>query len=189
MKIITVGRGSGNDININDPFVSQSHCQIIQDDYGQYRLVDANSKNGTFVNGIQRHGEVRLNKSDIIRIGNTTLPWLSYFAGGGTTGGGGTYTSSYTPSFTPYTPPQPPMSKPDNFLVWSILATIFCCIPFGIVAIVKSSKVDKLWYSGDYEGAQDAANSARTWFWWSFGLGLFVLIVYFIIQVCLIAAL
>lgn len=87
-------------------------------------------------------------------------------------------------------PPQPPMSsKPDNFLVWSILATIFCCLPFGIVAIVKSSTVDKLWYSGDYKGAQDAADSARTWFWWSFGVGLFVLIVYFIIQVFAIAAL
>ncbi|MGB4290272.1 MAG: CD225/dispanin family protein, partial [Dethiobacteria bacterium] len=24
----------------------------------------------------------------------------------------------------------------DDYLVWAILATIFCCLPFGIVAIV-----------------------------------------------------
>lgn len=174
MKIITVGRSSSNDVNINDPMVSRSHCQIIQDDNGRYRLVDTNSKNGTFVNGTQRHGEVQLNKSDIIRIGNTTLPWLSYFNGaGGTDVGGGTVVG----------PQQPPMqSKPDNFLVWSILATIFCCLPFGIVAIVKSSKVDKLWYVGDYEGAWDAAKSARTWFWWSFALGLVFEITYLLIS-------
>lgn len=182
MKVITVGRGSGNDVNIDDPSVSRSHCQIIQDDYGQYRLVDTNSSNGTFVNGIKRHGEVKLNKSDIIRIGNTTLPWRNYFNDvRRTTDEGGTYTPP---------PPQPPISsKPDNFLVWSILATIFCCMPFGIVAIVKSSKVDKLWYSGDYEGAQDAADSARTWFWWSFGLGILATIVTIIYYVFLFAAL
>ncbi len=147
--------------------VSRTHCQIIQDDNGRYRLVDTNSKNGTFVNGTQRHGEVQLNKSDIIRIGNTTLPWLSYF-----NGAGGTVVD----------PPPPHMqSKPDNFLAWSILATIFCCLPFGIVAIVKSSKVDKLWYVGDYEGAWDAAKSARTWFWWSFALGLVFEITYLLI--------
>lgn len=173
MKIITVGRSSGNDVNINDPMVSRSHCQIIQDDNGRYRLVDTNSKNGTFVNGTQRHGEVQLNKTDIIRIGNTTLPWLSYFNGaGGTDVGGGTVVGAQQPSI---------QSKPDNFLVWSILATIFCCLPFGIVAIVKSSKVDKLWYVGDYEGAWDEARSARTWFWWSFALGLVFEITYLLI--------
>ena len=42
---------------------------------------------------------------------------------------------------------QPPQQSPSiagdvpNYLVWAILATIFCCIPFGIVAIVYSSQV------------------------------------------------
>lgn len=79
MKVITIGRSSNNDIHINDSLVSRTHCQIIQDDDGYFRLIDTNSKNGTYVNGSLCRGEVRLNKSDIIRIGNTTLPWQTYF--------------------------------------------------------------------------------------------------------------
>ncbi len=79
MKIIRIGRSSSNDICINDSLVSREHCQIIQDDYGNFSLIDTNSKNGTFVNGTKRHGKVHLNTSDIVRIGNTTLPWQTYF--------------------------------------------------------------------------------------------------------------
>lgn len=179
MKVIKIGRSSSNDVNINDPTVSHAHCQIIQDDNGQYRLIDTNSKNGTYVNGIKRHGEVYLNTYDVIRIGNTTLPWLSYFNGmGGDMGG-----TEIDPGYRQPIPPQP-----DNFLVWSILATIFCCLPFGIVAIVKSSRVDGLWRAGDYNGAIEAARSARTWFWWSFGIGLAFEIIYLIYYLIVVAA-
>lgn len=82
MRIITIGRSSDNDICIQDSFVSRTHCQIIQDDNGYFTVIDTNSKNGTYVNGIMQHGAVRINKSDIIRIGNTTLPWQNYFNGG-----------------------------------------------------------------------------------------------------------
>jgi len=170
MKIIKIGRGSSNDVNIDDPFVSRTHCQIIQDDDGNFRLIDTNSGNGTFINGTKRHGEVPLKTSDIVRIGNTTLPWQTYFNPTIPGGGGG-----LTP---PPVPPIPP--KPDNFLVWAILSTICCCMPFGIVSIVYASKVDGLWYAGNYYGAKDAASKARTWFWWSFGTALFIWFVYII---------
>lgn len=66
---------------------------------------------------------------------------------------------------------QPPMgqmpAKPNNYLVWSILATIFCCLPFGIAAIVYSSKVDSLWASGQYPAAVEAAGKAKKWIIWS----------------------
>jgi len=87
MKIIKIGRSSSNDIVVNDVLVTRnSHCQIILDDRGIYRLID-NSLNGTFVNGIRmgKGAEVRLNQSDIIRIGNTTLPWQTYFKNTGGT--------------------------------------------------------------------------------------------------------
>jgi len=79
MKIIKIGRSSSNDIVVNDGKVSRMHCQIIEDGSGNYLLIDSNSENGTYVNGVPRRDEVRLNQSDIVRIGNTTLPWQTYF--------------------------------------------------------------------------------------------------------------
>ena len=55
------------------------------------------------------------------------------------------------------------MRKPDNYLVWAILSTVFCCLPLGIVAIVKASKVDALWAQGLQEEASEAANDAKKW--------------------------
>ena len=79
MKVITIGRSTQNDVVINDPYVGRNHLQIIQKDDGCFYVADFGSKNGTYVNGNKVHGEVRLSSSDIVRIGNTTLPWKSYF--------------------------------------------------------------------------------------------------------------
>ncbi len=53
--------------------------------------------------------------------------------------------------------------KPDNYLVWSILVTLFCCLPFGVVAIVKSCAVDSAYNSGNLELAQAEAAAAKKW--------------------------
>lgn len=42
-------------------------------------------------------------------------------------------------------------TRPRNYLVESILVTIFCCQPFGIVGIVFASQVNSKHASGDYE--------------------------------------
>ena len=73
-----------------------------------------------------------------------------------------------------------PPSVP-NYLIWSILATLFCCLPAGIVAIVYASQVDGKLRSGDYDGAVQASNNAKTWTLVSVGLGVVVGIIYFII--------
>ena len=53
--------------------------------------------------------------------------------------------------------------KPDNHLVWAILTTLLCCMPLGIVSIVKSTQVDSLWAAGDYAGAVKASEEAKKW--------------------------
>lgn len=63
----------------------------------------------------------------------------------------------------PQVTPQPTLQKPDSLLIWSILCTVLCCLPLGIVAIVYSTKVDSLWAQGAYEEAEQAARTAKTW--------------------------
>lgn len=62
--------------------------------------------------------------------------------------------------------PQPGwqgQQEPENYLVWAILCTVLCCLPFGIVSIVYSNKVSGLWAQGRYPEAQEAANNAKKW--------------------------
>lgn len=55
------------------------------------------------------------------------------------------------------------VSKPDTNLVWGILTTIMCCLPFGLVSIVYASKVDTLWFTGRYQEACNASSLAKKW--------------------------
>ena len=55
-----------------------------------------------------------------------------------------------------------PECPPTN-LVWAILATVLCCIPLGIVAIVYANKVSRLYYEGDLAGARRASETGAWW--------------------------
>jgi predicted secreted protein len=81
-----------------------------------------------------------------------------------------------------YPPQQPAGQAPNNYLVWSILVTLFCCLPLGIVAIVKSSQVNGLWAQGQYAEAQAAANSAKKFVTWSAIIGVVVIVIYGILM-------
>ncbi len=81
-----------------------------------------------------------------------------------------------------YPPQQPVGQQPNNYLVWSILVTLFCCLPFGIVAIVKSSQVNGLWAQGRYAEAQASADSAKKWVIWSVVAGVVVAVIYGILM-------
>ncbi|PRX47100.1 interferon-induced transmembrane protein [Prauserella shujinwangii] len=75
-------------------------------------------------------------------------------------------------------PPGPPYPQygygpanygppPDNHLVWAILTTVLCCMPLGIVSIVKSNQVASLWAQGLHAEARQAADDAKKWAIWS----------------------
>jgi hypothetical protein len=81
MKVVSIGRRSSNEVVIRDPLVSrEQHCLITEED-GIHYIFDANSTNGTYVNGsrIPNGKKKRLHSTDVVRIGNTVLPWQSYF--------------------------------------------------------------------------------------------------------------
>lgn len=56
---------------------------------------------------------------------------------------------------------------PDNNLVWAILSTVLCCMPLGIVSIVKATQVNTLWSQGQLDAARRTADEARKWAMWS----------------------
>lgn len=84
-----------------------------------------------------------------------------------------------------YGPPPggAPAQQPDNNLVWAILVTVLCCLPFGIVSIIQASKVSGLWAQGQYAEAQKAADDAKKWAIWGAIAGVIVAIIYVLIAV------
>jgi hypothetical protein len=72
---------------------------------------------------------------------------------------------------------QQPQTPPPNYLVFAILATIFCCQILGIVSIVYAAQVNSKWNAGDIQGAMDASKNAKLWAWIAFGSGLLIVVV------------
>jgi hypothetical protein len=59
-----------------------------------------------------------------------------------------------------------------NYLVQSILITIFCCLPFGIVSIIFAAQVNGEITAGNIEKAMECSRKAKLWLWWGFGVGI-----------------
>ena len=70
---------------------------------------------------------------------------------------------------------------PKTWMAESILVTIFCCLPFGIVGIVNASKVTSLYAQGNYAEAQRASSDAKKWTKIGFFVGLAVIIIYLLL--------
>ena len=71
-------------------------------------------------------------------------------------------------------------APPKNWLVESILVTLFCCLPFGIVGIINAANVNSKWTAGDFEGAERAAAEAKKWTKIGFIVGIIVIVAYII---------
>lgn len=67
---------------------------------------------------------------------------------------------------------EKPASPPPNYLVFSIVVLIFCCLPTGIVALVYSTKVNSAWYGGDHDRARRYSEMAEWWIQITIVLGL-----------------
>jgi hypothetical protein len=66
-----------------------------------------------------------------------------------------------------------------NHLALAIVATLFCCLPCGVVAIVYANQVNGAASAGDIAGAEEASRQAQLWGWIGVGLGVVVWVVYF----------
>ena len=70
----------------------------------------------------------------------------------------------------------------------AVFATLCCCVPFGIVAIVYAAQVDTKWSAGDHAGAVEASEKAKMWCWISVGVGLLLGLISFALQIAVAAA-
>jgi pilus assembly protein CpaF len=71
-EIITIGKAPGNHVVLDQVEVSRRHCQLRRRD-GQWRLVDAGSRNGTFVGGERIGAEYPLDPGESFRVGDFVL--------------------------------------------------------------------------------------------------------------------
>ncbi|WP_197413896.1 CD225/dispanin family protein [Terracidiphilus gabretensis] len=96
--------------------------------------------------------------------------------------------------FVPLPPPPPAYGVPviapgvplpagtvPNYMVQSILVTLCCCLPLGIVGIVKAGEVNNRLAVGDLEGALRASRTVKTCLWIGVALTLGGSIIYVIL--------
>jgi hypothetical protein len=93
--------------------------------------------------------------------------------------------SAAPPAAQPGPAPLPVGSVP-NYLVQSILVTIFCCLPLGVPAIVFAAQVNGKLQAGDIAGAQNSSRKAKMFCWWAVGVGLAWLLIW--VAITLISA-
>jgi pSer/pThr/pTyr-binding forkhead associated (FHA) protein len=79
MKEMKIGRSLDNNIVLDDVSVSRYHATLIQNGNQRFSVIDNNSTNGTYVNGVRIYGSRQLEYNDILKIGNSILPWRNYF--------------------------------------------------------------------------------------------------------------
>jgi hypothetical protein len=80
----------------------------------------------------------------------------------------------------------PPYGTPiPNYLWQSIVVTLACCLPAGVVAIVYSTRVQNLQQMGDIQGAMAASRNAKKWCIISLSAAAVVLVLYVLAIVAL----
>jgi len=83
---------------------------------------------------------------------------------------------------------NPVPSNIPNYLVQSILVTLFCCLPLGIVAIINAAQVNNKMTAGDMAGAMEASRKAKMWCWWSLGLSIVFWLIYIVFMMFIAVA-
>ena len=60
-------------------------------------------------------------------------------------------------------PPQQPRPPFNSHMLGAVLSTIFCCLPFGVVAIIYAANANSHYGSGQYDLAYSSAGKAKFW--------------------------
>lgn len=89
-----------------------------------------------------------------------------------------------TPGYQPQQPYQPfgPQTSstpmPKTYMTEAILVTLFCCLPFGIAAIVNASNVSSAYTMGNVALAEEKSKNAKKWCTWGLVSSLIIFLLY-----------
>lgn len=83
------------------------------------------------------------------------------------------------PPHTPQDSWQTTEAPPSTWLWQSIVATVLCCLPAGIAAIVYAAQAQGAVNTRDYALAREKAAKARMWTLVSVGVGLVFVVLWF----------
>jgi hypothetical protein len=72
-RALTLGRGLGNDLVLDDPYVDACHARIARDDAGGWAIADLGSVNGLFANGTRADAAIPVQAGSEVRIGRTVI--------------------------------------------------------------------------------------------------------------------
>ena len=82
-QMYNIGRIEERSVCIPDTTVSTTHCELVRNEEGSYRVVDLGSSNGTRINGALITGQT-LNHSDMLQVGGIEILYHSDDEDGGT---------------------------------------------------------------------------------------------------------
>ena len=72
LPVTSIGRAPGNTVVLSDDFVSNEHALLMLRGQ-QWWVEDLNSRNGTFLNGVQLEDATIVSAGDLLTIGQTEL--------------------------------------------------------------------------------------------------------------------
>ncbi|TLN08512.1 FHA domain-containing protein [bacterium] len=75
-RVIYIGRGEDNQVNLTGSFASHRHARIIFR-AGNYFLEDLGSTNGTYINGVRITDPMQLRDGDLIKVAGVALRFVS----------------------------------------------------------------------------------------------------------------
>ncbi|MBK7862311.1 MAG: FHA domain-containing protein [Archangiaceae bacterium] len=72
---LKLGRTDENDIAIDHRSLSRTHCKIVREDTGEWRVIDMQSANGLMVNG-ESYAQSALRSGDVIELGHVKMKFV-----------------------------------------------------------------------------------------------------------------
>ncbi len=73
---LRIGRTDDNDIAIDHRSLSRTHCKLVREDTGEWKIIDLQSANGLMVNG-EPYAQVTLRIGDVLELGHLKMKFVA----------------------------------------------------------------------------------------------------------------